>query len=165
MSTEIHRWPGGRTARPELVRRAITAGLSCGAFAAACGSPAESSWERRVGVLPVALSAIQAVAAPTQVEAGVPFTVTITTVGSSSCTRGDGVELERTPARLQLTPYDWVAVRATTCTRDVAPFPRTVELMLATPGTYALRVTGAALPGDDSGGVIDVPIVVVAGQR
>jgi hypothetical protein len=127
---------------------------------AACRSPAESDWERQVGTLPVALSSVQSVMVASPIRAGVPFAVTITTVGSSSCTRGDGVEVERSSARVVLTPYDWVAPRGSTCTRDMQQFPRTVELTLAQPGEYTLRVEGRPLEGNDSGGAVELLVVV-----
>lgn len=143
-----------RVIRPGVAGIALTLGL------AACRSPAESGWERRVGVLPVAFSSLQSVMVASPIRAGVPFAVTITTVGSSTCTRGDGVEVARSPGRLVLTPYDWVAPRGSSCTRDLQPFPRTVQLTLAQPGEYTLRVEGAPVGGGDYEGVVELLVMV-----
>lgn len=153
---------------PRRVRRALRAsrtltrlGLaSVVLVGSACRSPAESDWERRVGTLPLAVSSMQSVMVASPIRAGVPFAVTITTVGSSSCTRGDGIEVERSPGRVVLTPYDWVAPSGSTCTRDLQPFPRTVQLTLPQPGEYTLRVEGAPFGGGGDEGTVELLIVV-----
>jgi hypothetical protein len=136
------------------------AGALLAAGIAACRSPAESGWVRRVGILPVPFSSINSVMVASPIRAGVPFAVTITTVGSSTCTRGDGVEVARSPARVVLTPYDWVAPAGSTCTRDLQPFPRTVQLTLPQPGEYTLRVEGAPLEGGDFESTVELLVVV-----
>ena len=130
------------------------------AGSAACRSPAGSDWERRVGTLPLALSSMQSVMVASPIRAGVPFAVTITTVGSSSCTREDGVEVERSPGRVVLTPYDWVAPSGSTCTRDLQPFPRTVQVTLPQPGEYTLRVEGAPFGDGDVESSVELLVVV-----
>lgn len=151
----------GRLARPATISLARL-GVAAVALAigfAACRSPAESGWVRRVGILPVPLSSVSSVMVASPIRAGVPFAVTITTVGSSTCTRGDGVEVARSGRRVVLTPYDWVAPAGSTCTRDLHPFPRTVQLTLPEPGEYTLRVEGAPLDGGDFESTVELLVL------
>ena len=158
----LRRPPGSMARHRRSLHRVIrlVAGVAVTLGLAACRSPAESDWERRVGVLPVAFSSLQSVMVASPIRAGVPFAVTITTVGSSTCTRGDGVEVARSPRRVVLTPYDWIAPRGSTCTRDLHPFPRTVQLTLVQPGEHTLRVQGQPLRGGVYDGAVELLVLV-----
>jgi hypothetical protein len=106
----------------------------------ACTSGTEpDDWRRVVGHVNPALSSIQAVSFPAQVQANVPFPVTVTTLGSSSCTRADGASVSRSDNLAIITPYDRVAPDGTACTRDLRGFPRTVMVRFGRPGEARLR--------------------------
>jgi hypothetical protein len=98
---------------------------------------------------------------PVTAFAGEPVTVTVTTVGSSSCTSPAGAEVIYRGAVIEITPYDWVAPPGTACSRDMRPFPRPVTVRFPTMGTFTLRVTGRALTGEFGGAVVEAPITVV----
>jgi adenylate kinase family enzyme len=83
---------------------------------------------------------------PDTVRRGVPVTATVVTRGSSSCTRADGAEVVVAAHELRITPYDRVAPRGTPCTRDLAAFPRAVELRFTGTGEVRVIVIGRDAP-------------------
>jgi len=118
----------------------ILAGLSFLALVA-CSSVSEpNEWRRVIGVLNPSLSSIQAVHAPAEVTVNEPFTVTITTVGSSSCTRADGATSKVSGNTAEVTPYDRIAPRDRACTDDLHAFPRPVTLLFTSVGEGRILV-------------------------
>ncbi len=99
-------------------------------------------WVREVGWLAPELSSIQMLKMPAQATAGVPFGITVTTVGSSSCTRADGADVVVSVLVADVTPWDRVAPQGTACTEDLAPFPRDVTLRFDLAGTATVRLHG-----------------------
>lgn len=106
-------------------------------------------WERVVGVIDIggeiSPSPIQV---PDVVQKGVPFTATVVTYGSGTCTRGDGAEVQVTNLTAEITPYDLEARGEVICTDDLVPYPRTVTLRFDTVGEAVVRVLGRPLNSD-----------------
>jgi hypothetical protein len=117
---------------------------------AACVLPTDPGWERVVGEIAPEFSSSQTLAAPREAVAGMPFTVTVTTVGSSSCTRPAGASVRVTGLVAEITPMDEQATRAQLCTLDLSPFPRPVTLRFTTPGEAVVRVLGRGFAGQSS---------------
>jgi hypothetical protein len=112
---------------------------------AGCSSSSTSpdGWDRRPGIIAPSLSSVPLVmGTPRQAVAGVPITFTITTVGSSSCTRGDGAKVFTRDGTVVVTPLDLVRTRAVACTDDLHAFPRDVTVTFPTAGTGRLRIEG-----------------------
>jgi hypothetical protein len=111
-----------------------------------------------------------AVVAPDTVLAGVPFTVTITTVGVNACWRQDGAAVAMSsPGALLVTPLDRVPASdgrgPQPCTGSPLALPRTLQLLISQPGTATLRVQGRRVVGGDVAGAatitLEQPIVVL----
>lgn len=127
------------------MRRTLLTGM---VLFAGCSAPIEpEGWERVVGRVQPELSSIRAVLSPAEVFANVPFTVTVNTLGSSSCTREAGMKTRVTGRTAEITPYDLVAPAGTECTRDLHAFPRTVSIVLRTAGEGVIRVRGRGADG------------------
>lgn len=78
---------------------------------------------------------------PATVKRGVSFDATVTTYGSSSCTRADGAEVQVRGLIAEVTPYD-LTNRRGICTADLRAFPRTVSLRFDEAGEATVRVNG-----------------------
>ena len=120
--------------------------------------PDANGWRRVVGVVQPQLSSIQAVKLPADVVAGQPFAVTITTLGSSSCTRADGANSNVVGSMAVIMPYDRVAPEGTGCTRDLRGFPRDVILTISRAGQATIRII--ARNSDSSTMTYDATIMV-----
>jgi hypothetical protein len=123
-----------------------------------------ANFERLHGVVSTGLRAgEQLIGAPDTVTAGVPFTVVVTSFGSSSCTRPDGATLSVDGAVANITVWDRVQVSGG-CTDDLRAFPRDVTVQFSGAGTARIRVTGRplALPpaGADSLIVLERSVLV-----
>jgi hypothetical protein len=117
---------------------------------AACSEP---DWTRVVGTLNSGTERTIIATAPAQVEAGEWFTLTVSTVGSSNCTRADGNDLTVSGSLARFVPYDEVPSDARPCFRDEAPFPHTDALSFQEPGTARIRIVGQF--GQIDGAVVD----------
>ena len=95
-----------------------------------------------MGALRPELSSIQMLEMPANATAGVSFEITVTTVGSSSCTRADGASVAVSGLVADVTPWDLVAPVGAVCTDDLAPFPRRVTLRFSGAGTATIRLHG-----------------------
>ena len=117
--------------------------LTAALVVTACTSgtePDADGWRRVIGQIEPQLSSIQAIRFPVEVIAGEPFTVTVTTLGSSSCTRPDGATLNPGTSLAVITPYDRIAPEGTPCTRDLRGFPRDVAVTLSRAGQATIRI-------------------------
>lgn len=118
----------------------------------------EPGSRRVVGVIDIGSRVPGSLAVPDTVAAGAQFTVTVTTFGSSSCTRADGAEVEVRGLVAEIVPYDREATGARVCTDDLRPFPRKVTVSFAGPGQATVRVRGRALGGGSP--VLETRVVV-----
>ena len=113
-------------------------------------------WSRVIGTVNPALSSIQMVSVPPEATVSVPITVTVMTLGSSSCTRADGTDVSVNGLLATITPYDRVAPPGTACTRDLRGFPHQVQLRFATAGQARINVVGR----DGSGGTVSYEVMI-----
>ena len=135
-----------------MLRAALAALLVC-----ACSPFTDpSGWSRVIGTVNPSLSSIQMVNLPTEASVNVPFTVTVTTLGSSSCTRADGTDVDANGLAVTITPYDRVAPPGTACTRDLRAFPHPVELRFASAGEARINVIGR----DGNGSTVSYEVVI-----
>jgi hypothetical protein len=104
------------------------------------GATDPNEWRRVVGLVDPSLSSIQAVKFPASVAANQSFTVTVTTVGSSSCTRESGGTVDLKEADATVTPYDLIAPEFSICTADLHAFPRDFQVRYTRVGSALLRV-------------------------
>jgi hypothetical protein len=112
---------------------------------AVCVAPAASRWQARLGTIEPDLRPLEL---PEEIRAGLEFTVTVRTVGSSSCTAAAGVESAVEGMRAVIRPIDRVAPDGSICTMDLASFPRQVTLVFPTPGEGEIVVVAHSLQGD-----------------
>lgn len=114
------------------------------ALLTACSDPTApgDGWVREPGRLMPELSSIQMLQMPTQARAGTAFEITVTTVGSSSCTRPDGMTVSVSGLVADVTPWDRIAPEGTACTDDLHPFPRTATVRFDVPGAARIRLHG-----------------------
>jgi hypothetical protein len=110
---------------------------------AACDNALEpADWTRRLGLVMDNPPHLTSLVAPDEVTRGVPFQITVTTFGSSSCTLPDGHELTYPDGAAEVKAYDLAAPSQTPCTDDIHSFPRTVTVQFHTVGTAEIRVVG-----------------------
>jgi hypothetical protein len=128
----------------------LAVGASAG-LALACGSPTDSSTQRVVGTIDPGLSSAPVIDAPAEARSGVAFTVTVRTVGSSSCTTPDGGKVEVIGALARITPYDQVPDPGHDlfCTRDYVVHPRDLSVTLKQRGPARVRVVGFSASSAD----------------
>jgi hypothetical protein len=84
---------------------------------------------------------LRVITAPDTVRVATPFTVTVTTFGSSSCTQPAGATLTVTGLVATITPYDLFSTGGG-CTGDIAPRPHPVKLVFGFAGRATIRVRG-----------------------
>ena len=106
---------------------------------AACGEP---DWVRVIGTLNSGAERTIITTAPAQVVAGEQFTLSVSTVGSSNCTRADGNDLSVSGSVARFVPYDEMPSDGRACFRDEAPFPHSDVLRFQEPGTARVRIVG-----------------------
>jgi hypothetical protein len=100
-------------------------------------------WHRQVGMIDSGPDfTASPVVLPEVVEVGIPFSATVYTLGSGSCTRPDGAEVEIRGQVAHVTPYVRQAVGDVVCTDDLVTQPREVRLRFDTPGEAVVRVHG-----------------------
>ena len=113
------------------------------AGAAACADPNEpDDWSRTAARLYPSLSSTQVIAAPLEVNVGESFTVTVTSRGSSSCTRADGMDVSFRGNVVDLVPWDLVAPQHVACTDDLHAFLHHATVVGATAGPLVIRAHG-----------------------
>lgn len=101
-----------------------------------------AGWRRQVGEISETPATLQM---PASVQRGVAFTATVTTIGSSSCTRADGAEANVSGLLAEVMPYDRKATGGVPCTADLASFPRPVTLRFDQAGDAVVRVHGYSI--------------------
>ena len=83
------------------------------------------------------------ISAPDEVQAGLPFEATITTIGPSICWRADGTETKVSGSLAVVIPYDSSPEgEAVVCGAAIIYLPRTVKITFVTRGEAILRVHG-----------------------
>ena len=107
-----------------------------------CTGATEPVWVRTVGLIDAELANSGALVAPQTATVGVPFDITVTTVGSSTCTRAAGATVIVTGLSAVVTPRDHMRVGNVACTRDLKGFPRTVRLQFDLTGAAIIQVRG-----------------------
>jgi hypothetical protein len=138
------------------MRRVIAGGLL---LLAACSTgTGPDGWQRVVGRMEPELSSIQAVLMPAEAMVNVPFEVTLSTVGSSSCTRAAGALSSVAGRTAVITPYDLVAPPTTPCTRDLRAFPRTVSVKLTSTGEGLIRIRARGAEGRPTTFDVTIPV-------
>ena len=119
----------------------FAAALILSACSASTSTDADG-WARVVGTIMPEMSSVQMLQLPPTVTAGVPFNITVSTLGSSSCTRTAGMDASISGLTLDVTPYDSVPTTPIPCTRDLRAFPRSITHTFNTAGTATIRVHG-----------------------
>jgi hypothetical protein len=129
----------------------------------ACASPTgEDDWQRVVGTIAPMMSSVQAVFIPEGITAGRPFTVTVTTIGPSNCTRAAGARVEVEGRVATVTPYDEVyTAEDFGCYRDIGHFSRDISLTLPTAGAAVIRFRGRSFELHDEEETYDVAVTVL----
>lgn len=137
--------------------------LGAALLCAACSNPiAPDAGERVVGIIewnttaaaPGAMAEPETVvSAPDTVDAGMPFTVTITTIGASGCWREDGALESVSGLTATLTPHDRVIEEIdgmpVSCTGALVSLPRDMSLTFRQTGSATLRVIGRRVTNGD----------------
>jgi hypothetical protein len=112
------------------------------------GEPARAAWHRAVGLIDNGGIAFDPLIVPDTVRAGVAFTATVSTFGSTGCIRPDRSEVQATGLEADITPYDSVWAGSPPCLPVWEAYPRSVDLTFATPGAALVRLRGRGLTGD-----------------
>lgn len=124
---------------------------------------------RVIGTIDASGTGIRTIVAPDTVQAGVSFTATIHTFGSSSCITPDGVGLTLTPSEARVTPYDLVpASGGVVCTMDYAARPHPVELRFTSAGSATIVALGQVFDRSASGripGTVTKQLVVLTASQ
>ncbi|MBA4158917.1 MAG: hypothetical protein H0X65_15775 [Gemmatimonadetes bacterium] len=118
-------------------------------FSTGCANFASLDWSREIGWIIPGPEVGAVLEFPDTVRRSVPNAGIVTTRGSSSCTRPAGAGVTGDGLEVRITPYDPVAPPGTGCTRDVAAFPRPVELRFMVAGDALIRVVGRGSFGSD----------------
>lgn len=124
-------------------RRALLPALAAAALltATACDI-LDPGWSRRLGLVMAGIPPMTSLVAPDAVTHGIPFQITASTFGSSSCTRADGYEVTATAGAYEVRLYDQSAPPNTACTEDLRSFPRTLTVQFDQAGSAEIRVIG-----------------------
>lgn len=137
-----------------MKKRHLVAAFLVGFGVAGCSHVTAPEWVREIGLLH---ELHEPLAAPGIVRAGVPFSITVTTAGSSSCTRASGASVRVEGLAADVVPMDERRVRSI-CTGDLAAHPRSVSITFMTPGTATLRVSGVGT--DPEAGLVTIERVI-----
>jgi hypothetical protein len=101
-----------------------------------------------VGLIDNGGMAVDPLVVPDTVRAGVTFTATVSTFGSTACIRPDRSQVQGTDLRADVTPYDSVWSGSPPCLPGWEGYPRSVDLTFATPGSALVRLHGRGFTGD-----------------
>lgn len=121
--------------------------LICGVAAACSADPADPQDSREPGIIEIHASGATGgvLQLPETIHAGETFQATVTTFGSSSCTRADGADVQQSASLAEITPYDLWASENVDCTDDLRALPRSVSLRFDAPGDAVIRIRGRSL--------------------
>jgi hypothetical protein len=118
---------------------ARTAALAAGV--AACSEPLDEGEHRVIGVIDASGTANDPLVVPATVRARVPFSITVSTFGSS-CLRPDGAAARVSGTKASVTPYDLMPPPDLFCPAILGVFPRAVTLTFDTPGVATVQLHG-----------------------
>jgi hypothetical protein len=122
------------------------------AFVAGCGEPAGPDLPPELTEMPGLLidgpPPLESLVAPDIVSKGLPFLVTATSFGSSSCTEPAGYSSITFQDRVEISLRDRVALEASSCTEDLRGFPRTLIVAFDQAGTAEVVVIGRDEQGE-----------------
>ena len=113
----------------------------------ACSSPTgeqtapETRWVRVVGMVDSAGVAPGPLIVPDQVQARVPFEVTIATYGGSGCIHPTPSQVQQEVSSVSITPYDSLAIDPP-CPPDWHRYARTLQLRFDAPGSAIVSLQG-----------------------
>ena len=116
-------------------------------------------YERRPSVLAYANGDAPKISAPDTVQAGVPFSVTVTTYGGGCIVPGETATI-RSGSTVEVRPFEWFVApgQSVGCTLELRFLPHTVSVTLPARGTARLRVIGRQQP---EGAMVSVDRVIV----
>ena len=115
-----------------------------------------SGWQLRPGLgLGLAVTLLDGAPLPRILPAATPIAITITSAGSSTCSRPGSVTMtsQATALSFQVTDWERIVLDPFFCTNDLRPLPRTLLHTPLVPGTHVIRAAG-------TGGEIVVELVV-----
>ena len=112
------------------------------------GEPARIAWSQAVGFVDNGGTALDALTVPDSIRAGVTFTATVSTFGSTGCIRPDRSQVLASGPQADITPYDSVWSGSPPCLPGWQGYSRSVELTFAAPGSALVRLHGRGFGGD-----------------
>jgi hypothetical protein len=127
--------------------RHLSAALAAAAVLAGCDI-LDPGWSKDLGMVIDQPPHMTSLVAPATVTRGVPFQVTASSFGSSSCTRPHSHMVSALQATREIRLYDEEAPATRACTADMRSFPRVITLQFDEPGTAQVLVVGRE-GGDD----------------
>jgi hypothetical protein len=116
--------------------------LGCSQFVDQGTSRSVGYWSRAVGFVDSGGISTSPLVAPDTVQAGVGFTVTVSTFGSSACIRPDQSQVQFEGSVASITPYDSVWSNKPPCPGDWRGHPRPVELRFDAVGSARIELHG-----------------------
>ena len=123
-------------------RAPLLAALAAASFLITGCGILEPGWSRRLDLVTEGTPPMTSLIAPDVVTRGIPFQITASSFGSSSCTRADGYDVTSSQVSFEVRLYDESAPPAAACTADFRSFPRTLTVQFDQPGTAVIRVSG-----------------------
>jgi hypothetical protein len=122
--------------------------IGCSQLADQGKSPTVGYWSRAVGFVDSGGISTSPIVAPDTVQAEVPFTVTISTFGSTGCIRPDQSQVQVAGSDATITPYDSVWSNNPPCPPGWQGYPRPVELRFDTVGGGRIQLHGRGFGHD-----------------
>jgi hypothetical protein len=121
----------------------------------------DPGWSRKPGLVVDGTPPLTSLIAPDTVTRGVPFQITASSFGSSSCTRADGYQVTALSDEFEVRLFDQEAPPTVACTADFHAFPRVLTVQFDQAGMAELRVVGRG-EGEEGQGprIISKTIVV-----
>lgn len=124
-------------------RHLIASVLVVIALAGCVEGPTEGGWISVLGVIPPETLHDQALAVPGSARVGVPFSITVATIGSSNCIRPMSASLHVDQLAASVYPFDLRYVGAgANCLDDAVLHPRSATITFQEPGEATVTVVG-----------------------